>query len=150
MLGVWFWLGGFWRSLIFATVLLVSGGLLLPVPGATPIAVIRIPLALEAGQVGRERQTEIAHAPYRWGSLSNWLGPLSNIGESPIELAPWPVRRLPRWIDRVNQALSKKELQALRHSVTRNLPFGDATWTTTTAQRLDRHRHQTSSQGVAR
>ncbi|HUS39133.1 MAG TPA: hypothetical protein VMX74_06765, partial [Pirellulales bacterium] len=68
---------------------------------------------------------------YRWGSLSNWIG-----GESPIELALWPVRRLPRWIDRVNQALSKKELKALRHSVTRNLPFGDDKWTTATANRL--------------
>lgn len=27
---------------------------------------------------------------FRWGSLYNWLG-----GESPIELATWPVRRLP-------------------------------------------------------
>ena len=28
---------------------------------------------------------------YRWGSLHNWLG-----SDSPIELATWPVRRLPR------------------------------------------------------
>ena len=68
---------------------------------------------------------------YRWGSLYNWLG-----GDSPIELAPWPIRRLPRWVERVNAALSKKELKALRHSVARGLPFGDQAWTTETANRL--------------
>ena len=68
---------------------------------------------------------------YRWGSLFNWLG-----GDSPIDLAPWPVRRLPRWVERVNEALSEKELKALRHSVMRGLPFGDDTWTTETAKRL--------------
>jgi len=40
---------------------------------------------------------------YRWGSLSNWLG-----GDSAIELAPWPLRRLPNWANRVNQAIAKK------------------------------------------
>jgi len=68
---------------------------------------------------------------YRWGSLSNWLG-----GESPIELAPWPVRRLPRWVERVNQALGKKELTALRRSVTRSVPYGDDTWTKAMVKRL--------------
>ncbi len=68
---------------------------------------------------------------YRWGSLSNWLG-----GETPIALAPWPIRRLPGWAQRVNLALGKKELKDLRHSVKRNLPFGDQAWTTTTAKRL--------------
>jgi len=66
----------------------------------------------------------VKHAEdYRWGSLSNWLG-----GESPIELAPWPVRRLPRWVERVNQAFGKKELVALRSSVTRSVPYGDDAW----------------------
>jgi putative transposase len=68
---------------------------------------------------------------YRWGSLWNWLG-----GESPIELAPWPVRRLPRWVARVNAALNKKELEALRHSVQRSVPFGDEQWRAETAKRL--------------
>ena len=43
---------------------------------------------------------------YRWGSLWNWDG-----GDSVIELSPWPVKRLPRWIERVNQALTNKELK---------------------------------------
>ncbi len=68
---------------------------------------------------------------YRWGSLFNWLG-----GNSPIELAPWPIRRLPRWVERVNEVLSERELKTLRHSVNRSLPFGDETWTAETVKRL--------------
>jgi len=68
---------------------------------------------------------------YRWGSRFNWLG-----AQSLIKLAPWPVRRLPNWVERVNQALSGKELEALRHSVKRSLPFGDKDWTAKTAHRL--------------
>jgi putative transposase len=68
---------------------------------------------------------------YRWGSLFNWLG-----GESPIELSPWPVRRLPRWVQRVNHAFSKKELKALRHCVKRGVPFGDEKWIAQTVKRL--------------
>jgi len=68
---------------------------------------------------------------YRWGSLFNWLG-----GDSPIELARWPVRRLPRWVQRVNQSLSKKERDALSNCVQRGLPFGNEDWTTKTTKRL--------------
>ena len=67
---------------------------------------------------------------YRWGSLSNWLG-----GDSPIELAPWPIRRFPRWVERVNEPLNEKELSALRHSVQRSAPFGDEDWTKATVKR---------------
>jgi len=45
---------------------------------------------------------------YRWGSLYNWLG-----GDSPIELATWPVRRLPNWTHRVNQAITQKEQESI-------------------------------------
>ncbi|MDG2012736.1 MAG: hypothetical protein P8J33_04485 [Pirellulaceae bacterium] len=41
----------------------------------------------------------------RWGSLYNWQG-----GDSSIELAKWPIRRLPAWVDRVNEAQTAKEL----------------------------------------
>lgn len=68
---------------------------------------------------------------YRWGSLYHWLG-----GESPIELAPWPVRRLPRWVERVNTALSPKEIDALERSETRGIPFGDDAWIEKTIKRL--------------
>ena len=60
---------------------------------------------------------------YRWGSLWNWLG-----GKSPIELSKWPVRRLPKWVVRVNQALTKKEIEALQRSENRGKPFGDDAW----------------------
>ena len=68
---------------------------------------------------------------YRWARLYNWLG-----NSSPIVLTTWPIRRLPRWVARVNQALSEKEFKALRHSVTRGLPFGDEEWTAATVVRL--------------
>ena len=67
---------------------------------------------------------------YRWGSLYNWLG-----GDSVIELSAWPIRRLPRWVDRVNEALTKKELTAIRHCVARGKPFGDEGWSAATAKR---------------
>ena len=67
---------------------------------------------------------------YRWGSLHNWLG-----GDSPIELATWPVRRLPNWTKRVNQAVTAKEQQALARSFTRGTPFGTEQWTAQTAKR---------------
>jgi putative transposase len=68
---------------------------------------------------------------YRWGSLYNWLG-----GDSPIDLATWPVRRLPRWVERVNAAFSEKELAALRRCVKRSVPFGDEQWTVETVKRF--------------
>ena len=67
---------------------------------------------------------------YRWGSLHNWLG-----GDSPIKLATWPVRRLPRWVERVNTALTEKELKAIRHCVNRGKPYGNEKWTTKTVKK---------------
>ena len=68
---------------------------------------------------------------YRWGSLYNWLG-----GDSIIELATWPVRRLPGWTKRVNAALSEKEVSAIRHSVKRGKPYGDEKWTAKTVKKF--------------
>jgi len=68
---------------------------------------------------------------YRWGSLYNWLG-----GDSPIELATWPVRRLPNWTRRVNQAITKKEQESIARSITRGVPFGTEQWTASTIKRL--------------
>ena len=68
---------------------------------------------------------------YRWGSLYNWLD-----GDSPIKLATWPVRRLPNWTKRVNQAVTEKEQKALARSFTRGTPFGTEQWT---AQIVKRH-----------
>ena len=68
---------------------------------------------------------------YRWGSLFNWLG-----GRSPIELATWPVRRLPNWTKRVNEVITKKEQEAITQSVIRGVPFGTEQWTSSTVKRL--------------
>jgi len=67
---------------------------------------------------------------YRWGSLYNWLG-----GESPIALSQWPIGRLPGWVERVNTALTNKELNALRRCVTRGRPYGNETWTRKTVKK---------------
>ena len=66
---------------------------------------------------------------YRWGSLYNWCG-----GESVIKLSPWPVKRLPQWIERVNQPLTKKENDAVENCITRGCPFGQEQWVTKTAK----------------
>ena len=71
---------------------------------------------------------------YRWGSLPNWLG-----GGSQIELAIWPIRRLPNWAERVNEVLTAKELEATRHSVVRGKPFGDDKWTASTGTPADKY-----------
>ena len=67
---------------------------------------------------------------YRWGSLWNWLG-----GDSPIELSKWPVRRLPRWVGRVNQALTQKEIEALERCENRGRPFGNDDWVAKTVKK---------------
>ena len=68
---------------------------------------------------------------WRWGSLWNWCR-----GKSPIELSAWPVPRLPNWIDRVNQPLNKKEMEAVERSEKRSCPLGTPAWIETTAKRL--------------
>lgn len=68
---------------------------------------------------------------WRWGSLWNWCG-----GKTPIKLAAWPVARLARWIERVNEVLTEKELQAVKCSIKRSSPFGSPNWIDSTAKRL--------------
>lgn len=80
--------------------------------------------ALTAGLVKRAEL-------YRWGSLYNWLG-----GKSAIKLSQWPVKRLPNWVERVNQALTDKELKRVRESVSRGLPFGSSQWTEATIKQF--------------
>jgi putative transposase len=66
---------------------------------------------------------------YRWGSLWNWCG-----GDSVVKLSSWPVKRLPRWIDRVNEPVKKKEKDALLNCIKRGCPFGTEQWVTDTAK----------------
>jgi len=68
---------------------------------------------------------------WRWGSLWNWLR-----STEPSLLSPWPIPRLPKWVKRVNEPLSEGDLAAVRKSVERGRPFGDADWLESTAARF--------------
>ncbi len=66
------------------------------------------------------------------GSLHRWA---KKCDRDPKLLTSWPIRRPSRWVARVNDALSAKELDAIRLSVRRGRPYGDETWTESTCER---------------
>jgi putative transposase len=71
---------------------------------------------------------------WRWGSLSRWAAaPPRSDGPA---LSTWPVRRPPRWIERVNAPFSRDEEDAVRLSIRRSQPFGDPDWQSRIAKRL--------------
>ena len=82
--------------------------------------------ALRAGLVRKAED-------WRWGSLWRWM---QNSEPDPPLLSPWPVPRLPRWVTRVNEPLTKQELESVQLSAQRGKPFGDASWTESIARRL--------------
>ena len=82
--------------------------------------------ALRAGLVERAEQ-------WRWGSLWRWV---QAVEPEPKLLAPWPMSRLPNWVDRVNAPLSELELEAIRRCTRRGSPLGDPSWVESTAKRL--------------
>ena len=82
--------------------------------------------ALRAGLVNRAER-------WRWGSLWRWLQP-SEL-EPPL-LSPWPISRLPRWVERVNEPLTEQELKNIRRSVQRGRPFGEEAWLETCVKHL--------------
>lgn len=69
--------------------------------------------ALRAGLVDRAEH-------WRWSSLWRWL---KKPEPDPKLLSPWPIPRLPRWIDRVNDPLSEQELKAVRPRAHTNSRF---------------------------
>ena len=69
---------------------------------------------------------------WQWGSLWNWCG-----GKSLVKLSTWPVSRLPSWKARVNQDLSKQELDAVQRSEERSCPLGGSDWVASTVKRLN-------------
>ena len=71
---------------------------------------------------------------WRWSSLWRWL---QKPEPEPRLLSPWPLSRLPGWVDRVNAPLSKQELEAVRLSAHRGRPLGDEGWVESTARRLN-------------
>lgn len=79
---------------------------------------------LRAGLVDRAEN-------WQWGSLRK-LRP----ADSAPSLSPWPIRRPPNWVARVNAPLSPTEEEALRRALARGQPYGDPSWQERTAARL--------------
>ena len=82
--------------------------------------------ALRAGLVARAES-------WRWCSLWRWL---QKSELKPKLLSGWPIARVPQWVERVNEALSDQELEAVRRCTNRGSPFGEESWIQKTAQRL--------------
>jgi putative transposase len=53
-----------------------------------------------------------------------------------LPLADWPIPRPADWSDRVNQALTGAELEALRRCAERGSPYGSGSWVEQTARHL--------------
>ncbi len=70
---------------------------------------------------------------WRWGSLWRWL---QRPEPDPSLLSPWPISRLPKWVERVNEPLTKVELDTVRLSAQRGRPVGDERWVDSTVRRL--------------
>mgnify|MGYP001826554308 CR=1 FL=1 len=70
---------------------------------------------------------------WRYGSLYRWF---QSEDKAPSLLSPWPIRRTPGWVERVNEPLTAKELAEIRTCTQRGRPFGDSSWT---EQMADRH-----------
>jgi putative transposase len=68
---------------------------------------------------------------WMWGSL--FAGYLA---QSAGLLSPWPVERPKDWIEIVNTLPPLADLQRLRQSIARGLPFGGDAWVRRTAPRL--------------
>ncbi len=83
--------------------------------------------ALRAGLVNRAEQ-------WRWGSLWRWL---QTTEPDPKLLNSWPLPRLAGWVARVNEPLTKNELDAVRLSAQRGKPLGDEGWVESIARRLN-------------
>ncbi|TWT98671.1 transposase [Stieleria varia] len=79
------------------------------------------------------RANLVKHAEdWQYGSLFRW-----NQSAEPLPkiLSPWPIPRLPNWVQRVNEPLGEKELDAIRTCVNRGRPFGDEQWTDEVAEK---------------
>ena len=70
---------------------------------------------------------------WRWSSL--WRRERGSEKERSV-LSEWPVPRPNDWVEQVNRAETPAEIEALRRSVRRGSPFGEATWVVETARAL--------------
>jgi len=76
---------------------------------------------------GWSRETGGGLAPERW---------LAKPEPEPKLLSPWPLNKLPGWMARVNECLTKQELDAVRLSAQRGKPLGDEAWVESITRRL--------------
>jgi putative transposase len=83
--------------------------------------------ALRANLVSRAQD-------WRWSSL--WRRSSQDAAAREI-LSEWPVAEPSDWVRRVNQAQSAAELEALRRSVVRGMPYGSEAWTQRVVRSLD-------------
>ena len=77
----------------------------------------------------------VARAEY-WRFSSRWRWLQSTDPDSKL-LSAWPILRLPRWVERVNQPLFEEELAACRQSAQRGKPLGRDGWVEAIARRLN-------------
>jgi putative transposase len=70
---------------------------------------------------------------WRWSSLWRWL---QRPEPEPRLLSPWPLPRQSNWVQRVNEPLTKGELDSVRLSAQRGRPMGDEGWVESIARRL--------------
>ena len=70
---------------------------------------------------------------WRWGSLWRWR---QEPVPPPSLLSTWPTPRPLRWLERVNERLTDRELAAIRNSARRGSPFGDPKWVEASVKRL--------------
>lgn len=70
---------------------------------------------------------------WRWGSLWRWA---RGSAKSRELLSAWPIRRSPDWVDFVNAPQTDAELAAVRRSIQRGCPLGEAAWSQRAVRRL--------------
>ncbi len=63
---------------------------------------------------------------WQWGSL--WRRRHPKDDKDLPALSAWPVQRPRNWVQRVNQAQTAAELEAIRKSIVRSRPFGTKRW----------------------
>jgi len=70
---------------------------------------------------------------WRWSSLYRWK---FGTPEEKRLLSAWPMPRRPGWIDYVNEPQTEAGLAAIRRSIQRGSPLGEADWIAATARQL--------------
>ncbi|WP_298863171.1 transposase, partial [uncultured Gimesia sp.] len=71
---------------------------------------------------------------WQWSSLHRWK---FGTAEQKQLLSQWPIRRKQGWLAYVNKAITDSELQAVKQSIQRGCPYGDADWTKKIVKKLN-------------